>query len=90
MRCEIVVAAIVPNMLSQVLVPVLSNCTALFGCTAGYVVAEAEPFEITVTPVALKTIWVVPRLTIVISVPIGNATDAFVGIVIVCAPVLAE
>jgi hypothetical protein len=42
------------------------------------------------TPDALKAIGLVPLFTIVITVPIGKATEAFVGIVIVCAPVFAE
>jgi hypothetical protein len=77
-------------VLSQILVPVLSSCTELFGCKLGYGKADAEPLGITETPEALKIICVVPLFTIVIKVPMGNATDAFVGMVIVCAPVLAE
>jgi hypothetical protein len=42
------------------------------------------------TPDTDKTILVVPSFTIVIKVPRSKATEAFVGIVIVCAPVLAE
>jgi hypothetical protein len=42
------------------------------------------------TPDALNVMAFVPMFTMVINAPIGNATDAFVGIVIVCAPVLLE
>jgi hypothetical protein len=41
------------------------------------------PFCITDMPVVDKTMELVPLFTIVMSVPIGKATDALVGIVIV-------
>jgi hypothetical protein len=77
-------------VLIQEFVPVFSNCTEAFTGTTGTDKADAELFAKIETPDALKSIVVVPLFTIVINVPIGNATDAFVGIVIVCAPVLPE
>jgi hypothetical protein len=56
----------------------------------GLETALVPPLASTATPDADKRIAVVPSFTIVIKVPRGNATDAFVGIVIVCGPVLAE
>jgi hypothetical protein len=80
----------VPNVLTQEFVSVFSSCTEAFAGTTGIDKADAELFAKIETPDALKSIGLVPLFTIVITVPIGNATDAFVGIVIVCAPVLAE
>jgi hypothetical protein len=71
-------------------VPVLISCTELFGITVEGLAIVPMPFWLIVTPDVDRLIAVVPMFTIVINVPIGNATDALVGIVMVCAPVLAE
>jgi hypothetical protein len=60
------------------------------GAIKGYGTAVVLPFKYIEMPVAPIKMLVVPKFTIVISVPIGKATAAFVGIVIVCAPLLAE
>jgi hypothetical protein len=79
-----------PNVASQEFVPVFKICTEVAGGTNGLVKAVAFPLLKTETPATLSNMLLVPLLTIVINVPIGNATEAFVGIVIVCAAVLAE
>jgi hypothetical protein len=80
----------VPNVLIQESVAIFSNCTEAFIGTTGTDKADAALLAKIETPDALKSIGLVPLFTIVINVPIGNATDALVGIVTVCAPVLAE
>jgi hypothetical protein len=79
-----------PNVAFQVFVAIFNNCTAVPVGTIGAVSAAAPPLASMDTPDTDKTILVVPSFTIVIKVPRGKATDAFVGIVMVCAPVLAE
>jgi hypothetical protein len=79
-----------PKVAFQAFVSVFTSCTATLGDTAGADNALAPPFVFIVTPDADKTILLVPSFTIVITEPIGKATDALVGIVMVCAPVLAE
>jgi hypothetical protein len=71
-------------------VPVLISCKELFGVIVEGLAIVPTPFWLIVTPVVDRPIDVVPIFTIVITVPIGKATDAFVGTVMVCAPVLAE
>jgi hypothetical protein len=85
-----VFSATTPNVAFQAFVPVFISCTAWPVAIAGVDNALVLPFAFMVTPAADRTILFVPSFTMVITVPIGNATDAFVGIVIVCAPVLAE
>jgi hypothetical protein len=83
-------SVITPNVAFQLLVPVFNSWTDWLGAIAGTESALLLPFGFIVTPDTDNTILFVPSFTIVITVPIGNATDAFVGIVMVCAPVLAE
>jgi hypothetical protein len=90
MRYVNVGATKVPNVAFQEFVPVFKICTELAGGTSGLLNALAFPLLKTETPATLSKILLVPIFTIVINVPSGNATDALVGIVIVCAPVLAE
>jgi hypothetical protein len=73
----------VPNVAFQEFVPVFKICTELAGGTNGAEKALAFPLLKTETPATLSKILLVPIFTIVITVPSGNATDAFVGIVIV-------
>jgi hypothetical protein len=86
----IALSATDPKVAFQAFVPVFTSCTATPGSTTGANNALVPPFVFIVTPDTDKTILVVPSFTIVIIEPIGKATDALVGIVIVCAPVLAE
>jgi hypothetical protein len=79
-----------PKVLVQEFVAVFSSCTEAPGIIAGFDTKVRLPLAYTETPDTPRRIVVVPKFTIVIVVPIGKATDAFVGIVIVCAPVLAE
>jgi hypothetical protein len=80
----------VPNVILHEFVSVFNNCTETPGKTLGTVAALVLPFSKTEIPEMPRTIAVVPLFAIVISVPIGNATEEFNGIVIVCAPVFAE
>jgi hypothetical protein len=79
-----------PKVILQESVSVFINCTETPGKTLAMVTALTPPFSKTEIPEMPRIIAVVPLFTIVTSVPIGNATDAFVGSVMVCAPVLAE
>jgi hypothetical protein len=75
----------------QVLVLVFSNCneTPAFK-TDVFPIDVVLPLFRRETPEAERKIAEEPILTRVITDPIGNATDAFVGMVMVCAPVFAE
>jgi hypothetical protein len=79
-----------PRSIFHASVSVFSNCKDVPGLIFGAALALLLPFGYIETPDTPRRIVVVPKLTTVINVPSGNATDAFVGIVIVCAPVLAE
>jgi hypothetical protein len=79
-----------PKRIFHAFVSVFNNCKDVPGLIFGVALALLLPFGYIETPETLKSIVFVPKFTRVINVPIGNATDAFVGIVMVCAPVLAE
>jgi hypothetical protein len=83
-------AVIEPNVAFHEFVAVLSNCTETPTFISGYVRAVKLPLLNTDTPETPRRIAPDPTLIIVINVPIGKATEAFVGIVIACVPVLAE
>jgi hypothetical protein len=72
-----------PNVAFQASVPVFISCTAWPVAIAGAANALVLPFAFMDTPEADRTILLVPSFTIVITDPIGKATDAFVGTVIV-------
>jgi hypothetical protein len=78
-----VFAEITPKVAFQASVPIFISCTAAPESMTGEDKALVLPFVSTVTPDTDKIILVVPSFTIVITDPIGKATDAFVGIVIV-------
>jgi hypothetical protein len=82
---------ITPNVAFQVFVSVFNNCneTPTFK-TDGLDMAVVLPLFRRETPEAERSIAEEPIFTMVMTEPIGNATDAFVGIVMVCPLVLAE
>lgn len=86
----VVDVANVPKSIFHEFVSVFNNCKEVPRPTFDVVIALLLPFGYTEILEIPKVIELVPKLTSVTNVPIGNATDAFVGIVMVCAPVLAE